>query len=279
MGPIADAVQQEVKAAVDAWEDIFPVVFLITSLVLQLVLLITGELRKRTSTVRLFAWLAYVGADVTASFLLGLLSRKTHHSQLFGLWSALLVYHLGGPDNFTAYERADSELWLRHLLYLVLQVVTAAYVIAVNTRGFLILPILLVFVVGVLRYWERNYALKWSSRGRLNEAVAPIYKYMEHMPRDTGSSNLDEFDQLRLIVAEAQDPVTTSDIFQVVATKFSDDTDLRLRACQLSVAFASSFAYLRRIISLTRLEQGDESSQSMMRRLWFRNEQFLTRKD
>lgn len=277
MGPIIS------ETAIEAWEDILPVVFLNTSLVLQLVLLITGELRKHTSKVRLLAWLAYVGADVTASFLLGLLSRKTHHSELFGLWSALLVYHLGGPDNFTAYERADSELWLRHLLYLVLQVVTAAYVIAVNTRGFVILPTLLVFIVGVIRYYERNNALNWSSRTGLLEEIAPIYEYMEHLTRTAGSASASS-NQLRFIVAGAKewsdppgsDLVTTSDIFEVVSTTFSDSEYSMRRACQLSVAFASSFAYLRRILSLTRLERELESSQSMMRRLWFLN---LERKD
>lgn len=290
---MASVVQLGVEIAMDAWEDIFPATFLIISLILQLVLLVTGELRKYTPKVRLFAWLAYVGADILASFLLGLLSRKTTHAGIFGLWSALLIYHLGGPDNLTAYERADSELWLRHLFYLVLQVVTAVYVIAVNTRGFFIIPTVLVFVVGVLRYGERNHALKWSSRERINEEITPIYEYMEFSVNDTSEN---ENSQLQYIVAGGKawqkahaggtkpkdftnSLVTTSDVFNVINANFSKSDPTRVRACRLCVAFASSFAYLRRIVALTRLEQFGERSQSRMRRLWFFNEEYMKRKD
>ena len=318
----ASIVEQDVAIVVGAWEDTYPAVFLVASLVLQLVLLITGELRKHTSIVRVYAWLAYVGADMLATFLLGLLSRKTLHCGMFGLWSALLIYHLGGPDNFTAYERADSELWLRHMFYLALQVVTAAYVIAINTRGFFLIPTLLVFVVGVLRYWERNHALKKSSRKGIAQEVSSIYEYMMSQQRPMmhheGSPDHDEC--LQYIVAggkewyeakkarkelpiwydtknvgknlpswsaadkRARDEfvalrnlVTTADIFEVVRAKLSRSE--YVRACQLSVAFASSFAYLRRVIALSRLEQVHESSQSKMRKLWFLNEDFIKKQD
>ena len=324
----ASVVQHDVAIVVGAWEDTYPAIFLVASLVLQLVLLITGELRKHTSRVRLYAWLAYVGSDMLATYLLGLLSRKTLHWGIFGLWSALLIYHLGGPDNFTAYERADSELWLRHLFYLAVQVVTAAYVIAISTRGFFLIPTLLVFVVGVLRYWERNHALKKSSREGIAREVTSIYEYMmlqqrpvaihhDGSPPHNGSSNHGEY--LQYIVAggkewyqaqqgskalplwydtvtvgkelpsraadkRARDElvalrnlVTTADIFEVVRAKFSRSE--YVRACQLSVAFASSYAYLRRVITLSRLEQVSESSQSKMRKLWFLNEDFITKQE
>ena len=298
----SSVVQEGVAIAIDAWEDIFPATFLILSLILQLVLLVTGELRKYTSKVRLVAWLAYVGADVLASFLLGLLSRSSTHAGILGLWSALLIYHLGGPDNFTAYERADSELWLRHLLYLVLQVATAVYVIAVNTRGLFIIPTLLVFMVGVFRYGERNHALKWSSRKRINEEMTPINEYMERMPtivnNDTSKNETlaADHEQLQYIVAggkawheaiggrtktshhdSTESLVTTSDVLKVVNSKFSGSDSTRVRACQLCVAFASSFAFLRRIVALSRSEQSNERSQTRMRRLWFSNEEYIKR--
>ena len=269
---LTPVVQEGVAIAIDAWEDIFPATFLIISLILQLVLLVTGELRKYTSKVRLLAWLAYVGADIFASFFLGLLSRSTRHTGIFGLWSALLIHHLGGPDNFTAFERADSELWLRHLVFLVLQVATAVYVIAVNTRGVFIVPTLLVFLVGVFRYGERNHALKWSSRRFINEEMTPINDYMYRMSTivdDTSKNENSDREQLQYIVAGAKawheviggrtmshdsmkSLVTTSDVFKVVNSKFSWSDSTRVRACQLCVAFASSFAYLRRIVALSR---------------------------
>lgn len=123
-------------------DEIIPATGLLLSLFFQLLMLITGWLRKRTSKASAFAWTAYVSADILVFYLLGLLTRTQSHTEVYGLWSAVLIYHLGGPDNFTAYERADSELWMRHLLSLLQQVGTAAYVIAVNTRGWLLIPTL-----------------------------------------------------------------------------------------------------------------------------------------
>lgn len=93
-----------------------PVIGLLASLCLQVTLLVTGELRKWTESASVPGWLAYVLSDIVAVYLLGMLSRTQVRADLYGLWSVFLIYHLGGPDNFTAYERADSELWIRHLL-------------------------------------------------------------------------------------------------------------------------------------------------------------------
>lgn len=87
-----------------------PAIGLLVSLSLQLTLLLTGELRKWTGWASVPGWLAYVVADIVVVYMLGLLSRTQVPANLYGLWSAFLVYHLGGPDNFTAYERADSRL-------------------------------------------------------------------------------------------------------------------------------------------------------------------------
>ena len=87
-----------------------PAIGLLVSLSLQLTLLLTGELRKWTGWASVPGWLAHVVADIVVVYMLGLLSRTQVPANLYGLWSAFLVYHLGGPDNFTAYERADSRL-------------------------------------------------------------------------------------------------------------------------------------------------------------------------
>lgn len=43
-------------------------------------------------------------------------------------WAPFLLVHLGGPDTITAYSLEGNELWLRHLLNLVVQVGVAFYV-------------------------------------------------------------------------------------------------------------------------------------------------------
>jgi hypothetical protein len=259
-------------------DEIVPATGLLLSLFFQLLMLITGWLRQRASKASAFAWMAYVSADIWAFFLLGLLTRTESHTGVYGLWSAL-IYHLGGPDNFTAYERADSELWMRHLLSLLQQVATAAYIIAVNTRGWLLIPTLIVFVIGVTRYWERNSALRHSSRMGINKAMSPIYLYMMnyHLRRGTGPHGTDRLEFLLAGGAEwlqkvrsGQEPghnpnvVTTGEIVRELKFSTPALTDWAIR---LTVASASATAYLRRVISLARGEQFQHVAP--MRNLWF----------
>ncbi|KAH9571781.1 hypothetical protein CY35_02G111200 [Sphagnum magellanicum] len=260
-------------------DEIIPATGLLLSLFFQLLMLITGWLRQRASKASAFAWAAYVSADILAFFLLGLLTRTESRTGVYGLWSALLIYHLGGPDNFTAYERADSELWMRHLLSLLQQVATAAYIIAVNTRGWLLIPTLIVFVIGVTRYWERNSALRHSSRTGINKAMSPIYLYMMNLQlrRGRGPHGTDMLEFLLAGGAEwmqkvrsGQDPehdpnvVTTGEIERELEFSTPDLTDWAIR---LTVASASATAYLRRVVSLARAEQFQHVAP--MRNLWF----------
>jgi hypothetical protein len=260
-------------------DEIIPATGLLLSLFFQLLMLITGWLRKRTSKASAFAWTAYVSADILVFYLLGLLTRTQSHTEVYGLWSALLIYHLGGPDNFTAYERADSELWMRHLLSLLQQVGTATYVIAVNTRGWLLTPTLIVLFIGVYRYWERNSALRHSSRRGINRAVSPVYRYMMHGLQERRGKGPDGIDMLEFLVAGSADwmqkllseqplehpnIVTTGDIERDLKFSTPALTDWAVR---LTVASATAFAYLRRLISLARFEQFEKVSP--MRNLWF----------
>nr|GEY66258.1 hypothetical protein CTI12_AA095370 [Tanacetum cinerariifolium] len=49
---------------------------------------------------------------------------------LLAFWVPFLLVHLGGPDTITAFALKDNELWLGHLLGLVVQRVAAVYVFA-----------------------------------------------------------------------------------------------------------------------------------------------------
>jgi hypothetical protein len=58
----------------------------------------------------------------------------------------------------------DSQLWLRHLLTFTVQALGAGYVLYkyIGSRGPLVAPAVLMFVVGVLKNAERVWALSFS---------------------------------------------------------------------------------------------------------------------
>lgn len=89
------------------------------SFTLQVTLLVLAELRRRidSGALRIFVWSAYVMADSIAIYAIGHLSVTSHAAehQVMALWAPLLLVHLGGQDNITAYAIEDNRLWLRHL--------------------------------------------------------------------------------------------------------------------------------------------------------------------
>ncbi|KAG5563888.1 hypothetical protein RHGRI_000169 [Rhododendron griersonianum] len=107
-------------------------------------------------------------ADWVATVALGKLSDvlgdRKKSNLLWAIWAPLLLLHLGGPDTITAYSLEDNQLWMRHLLGLVVQLFVAIYVILMSWKNswfsFMSLPAL---VAGVIKYWERTSVLKWVS--------------------------------------------------------------------------------------------------------------------
>lgn len=142
-------------------------VLVLFSFTLQVMLLTLAGTRRHKSSapLRLLLWLMYQLADSTAIYTLGHLSvasSKAQDQHLVAFWAPFLLVHLGGPGTITAYALEDNRLWLRHLLTLSVQVLGAAFVIykyITGGRTLLLLAALLVFVVGILRYGERTWAL------------------------------------------------------------------------------------------------------------------------
>ncbi|KAF8011498.1 hypothetical protein BT93_J1950 [Corymbia citriodora subsp. variegata] len=147
-------------------------VMIIASLVLQIVLVIFGSRRKsmKTSWIAFLVWLSYLLADSVATLSLGLVSSSSGgdssdpNSRLLVFWSPFLLLHLGGPDTITAYSTEDNELWSRHLLGLVTQVVAAFYAFltswSTSVLTFITIP---VFISGVIKYGERTWVLRSAS--------------------------------------------------------------------------------------------------------------------
>uniref|UniRef100_A0A0E0FXT4 DUF4220 domain-containing protein n=1 Tax=Oryza nivara TaxID=4536 RepID=A0A0E0FXT4_ORYNI len=117
-------------------------VAVLLSLLLQVILIFVGPMRKRTShpVPRFAIWACYLLADWVADLALGLLlnnlgnigSSSSHLSAgagggppIFAFWTPFLLLHLGGPDTMTAYSVDDNELWRRHLIGLLFELFSA----------------------------------------------------------------------------------------------------------------------------------------------------------
>ncbi|KAK9063973.1 hypothetical protein SSX86_017845 [Deinandra increscens subsp. villosa] len=156
------------------------------SLTLQTSLIYSGHRRKYIAKrrIRIFIWCAYLLADWVATVALGLLvdrqgscgsgsgSKECGDLTLMAFWAPFLLLHLGGPDTITAYALADNELWLRHLLGLMVQTAAAVYIALLAWEGslvsFLTVPMLL---CGIIKYGERSWVLMSANRDQFRDSV------------------------------------------------------------------------------------------------------------
>ncbi|GLT43757.1 hypothetical protein SLA2020_176880 [Shorea laevis] len=159
-------------------------VFIIVSLLVQVFLILFAPYRKRRSKkygkcVDLLIWSIYLLADWVASFSIGLIVSKqikgpieSNDIQVF--WAPFLLLHLGGPDTITSFALEDNEFWVRHLLGLLLQVGSTAYVFIKSLpENKLWLPTILVLVAGIIKYAERNHAFYLASFDHLGDGWVP----------------------------------------------------------------------------------------------------------
>ncbi|KAG0530760.1 hypothetical protein BDA96_05G214400 [Sorghum bicolor] len=170
------------KHAWDVWGEWEIRVLVLSSLALQVFLLFAGGLRKRVAEwwLRMPLWLAYLLADYVAIYALGNLSQnqklcdgsRDAEMHVLVFWAPFVILHLGGQDTITAFAVEDNELWLRHLLSLVSQVVLAGYVYWKSRPGVrLMVPAVVMFVAGVTKYGERTLALRAASMGSLRSSM------------------------------------------------------------------------------------------------------------
>ncbi|MCD7447909.1 hypothetical protein HAX54_035840 [Datura stramonium] len=145
-------------------------------------------------------WTAYLLADWIATVALGVICQNTLDEcqqgsvdgnlkdELMSFWAPFLLLHLGGPDTITAYSLEDNELWLRHLVGLIIQSGLVFYIILVSLPGSSWLPILssIIFVSGFIKFCERTCALRLANTENLRNSMltppdpGPNYaKFME----------------------------------------------------------------------------------------------------
>ena len=157
-------------------------VLVLVSLTLQLSLLLLGSRRRYSvkTWIRIIIWFSYLGADSVAAIALGVISNNQRNScdgndcqlqnELTTFWAPFLLLHLGGQDTVTAYAVQDNELWLRHLLGLIVQLGAALYTFHLSWKGnwlsFLTIPMLL---AGFMKYAERTWVMQLANNAPLPE--------------------------------------------------------------------------------------------------------------
>ncbi|MFS7897409.1 hypothetical protein Hanom_Chr00s008578g01741261 [Helianthus anomalus] len=159
------------------------------SLTLQTSLIYSGHRRKYIAKrrIRIFIWCAYLLADWIATVALGLLvdrqgnsaSSSSNNSNkdygdltLMAFWAPFLLLHLGGPDTITAYALADNELWLRHLLGLVVQTAAAIYITLLAWDGSVVSVLTVpMLVCGIIKYGERSWVLMSANWEQFRDSV------------------------------------------------------------------------------------------------------------
>ncbi|WRX13775.1 Small auxin-up RNA - like 10 [Theobroma cacao] len=150
------------------------------SLILQLVLVMSGDLRRKyigkaLPYVAMMVWLVYLLADWMATLVLSTLLRGDVKlkNELIVFWAPFLLWHLGSPHNVTAYSLEDNEMWLRHFLGMVFQVLEAVYIyVRFRSDTDLNLMAVPIFLAGVWKYGERIWALRSASDKQLMNSLA-----------------------------------------------------------------------------------------------------------
>ncbi|BAT88910.1 hypothetical protein VIGAN_05255600 [Vigna angularis var. angularis] len=155
----------------------------LVSLTMQIVLIFIAPFRKRSRNTLLVSvlWFTYLVADVTAEFCVGLISNKygdkdtavsTIDDYLRAFWTPFLLLHLGGPDTITAFSLEDNELWLRHMLAFTVQVCLTGYVFLLTLpENTLLIPTVLVFMAGVIKFAERTISLQHASADNFRQSM------------------------------------------------------------------------------------------------------------
>nr|POF15959.1 hypothetical protein CFP56_42781 [Quercus suber] len=222
---LAEVFPKQVRKLWDLWE---LRILVLISLTLQISLIVLGSRRKYnpSTLLRLSLWSAYLTADWVATVALGVLSNKQRPSctcdidsisnttnpindELSAFWAPFLLLHLGGPDTITAYALADNELWIRHLLGLVVQMIVAIYITVTawsrTWLSFLTIPMLF---VGGIKYIERTLSLRSANCEQFLDSLlnppdpGPNYaKFMEEF----SLKKAEGFSVLAIEVIEAAD--------------------------------------------------------------------------
>ncbi|KAF8011298.1 hypothetical protein BT93_J1800 [Corymbia citriodora subsp. variegata] len=181
---------QRLKELCEEWE--LPAV-VVLSLTIQVLLIVFGHRRKYQPDVWLKAlvWSCYLVADATAIYGLGKITSQLKqvqrgaaaqeqdwNTQMIAFWAPFLLLHLGGPDTITAYALEDNELWLRHLLVLIIQKVGTLFIFFQALTGSELSGLYLLMIISsLIKYGQRVYVLRAASSEKFRDSIPdpPLY--------------------------------------------------------------------------------------------------------
>ncbi|CAN6372853.1 unnamed protein product [Urochloa humidicola] len=162
----------DISSALDWWDEWKLRVLVLGSTVIQLFLFVYGAARRAPTPpwFRLCIWLAYLAGDSLAIYALATLFNRHGReapagSTLEVLWAPVLLIHLAGQEQITAYSVEDNELWRRHVVTLVSQVAVALFVFCKSWSGErrLLVAAILMFAIGIYKFSIKPWALKRAS--------------------------------------------------------------------------------------------------------------------
>lgn len=247
-------------------------VLILVSLVLQFLLITMGHRRKylghRTRT-RFLIWSAYLLADWVATVALGVISQNTLDDEgcdkkeeamdeLMCFWAPFLLIHLGGPDTITAYSLEDNQLWLRHLVGLIIQTGLSVYILLVALPGASWLPLLSIpiLIAGFIKYGERTLSLRSAHIEHLRDSMltspdpGPNYaKFMEEFTLKKAEGYYVQADEVKELPVLA-DHSYPSDKRQLITEAFDLFQTFKRLFVDLILSFQdrdSSKSYFQRI--------------------------------
>ncbi|KAK8633825.1 hypothetical protein V6N13_014660 [Hibiscus sabdariffa] len=168
------------------WKDWEVRSMVLTSLLVQIILIVLGGRRKyiRRAKLRTIVWCSYLLADSVATIALGILTNNLGDiynkrgeidlkTKLTAFWAPFLLLHLGGPDTITAYSLEDNQLWLRHCWGLIVQTAVTGYIFFMawsfdSRLSWLSIPMI---VVGSIKYGEKTWTLWQASSDQLRDSM------------------------------------------------------------------------------------------------------------
>ncbi|KAA8535417.1 hypothetical protein F0562_030420 [Nyssa sinensis] len=187
------------------WDALEIRVMVLFSLTFQIIFIAIGSRRKysRGVWIQVIVGFAYIISDSMATLTLAKLSAaasqiedldvtRTDHRRIVqrALWAPLLLTHLGGPDTITDFCTVDSNLWVRHLRGLVVQLSLAIYIFIKCWSATWLSKTIPLFISGVIKYGERTWVL-WHARNEEPPKVSLISKKDYNVILDLIKDNAD----------------------------------------------------------------------------------------
>ncbi|CAM0952951.1 unnamed protein product [Alopecurus aequalis] len=185
------------------WEEWQLRILVLASVFIQYVLWFSMFLRRAPilRRLRVLVWIAYIAGDAVAIYALATLFNRRKQTcdresnALEVLWAPVLLIHLGGQPGISAYSLQDNEMWKRHTITLVSQVSVALYVFCKWWSGekTLLAAAILLFVVGILKFAQKPWALRTASFNSMQTSDAlPL---LPEPPRGEHMDYLEEYVQ------------------------------------------------------------------------------------